>query len=405
MTLSIKPDEDPTFTLTTGPVDAYPQVLRGLGKPVMYDYDPAFQGFYERVTQKLRSALRTPHMPVILQGEPVLALEAGAASLIAADDVVLNLVSGVYGAGFGFWAKRYCRELLEIRVPYNEVIDPASVAAMLKSRPDIRIIAVCHHDTPSGTINPVAEIGRMAAAHGACLLVDAVSSWAGMDIGPENCHADLFVTGPNKCLGCPPALSLVGVSPRAWQKMKANPAAPRDSILSILDWEEAWRRDRPFPFTPSVAEINGLDAALDLYLGEGPEKVWERHALTAAACRAGVQAMGLALWPVSERFASPTTTAVRIPAGLDDAAIRATVRARYGVMFSSGRGETQGKLLRIGHMGPTARPLYAVVAISALGGAIRSLGAVVDVAAGMAAALATIDAGTAGPSGVTGASA
>jgi pyridoxamine--pyruvate transaminase len=330
-------------------------------------------------------------MPVILQGEPVLGLEAGAASLIARDDVVLNLVSGVYGAGFGYWARRHCAELIEIRVPFDEVIDPDRVAALLKARPEIKIVAVCHHDTPSGTINPVAEIGRIVAAHGAYLLVDAVSSFGGMDIDPDTCHADLFVTGPNKCLGCPPGLSLIGVTPRAWEKMKDNPDAPRDSVLSILDWEHAWRRDRPFPYTPSVAEINGLDAALDLYLTEGPEHVWARHALTAKACRAGVLAMGLRLWPADERTASPTTTAVRIPGTIEDAALRAAARARYGVVFSSGRGETLGKLVRIGHMGPTARPIYAVVAVAALGGAVRALGHLVDVAGGVAAALAVID--------------
>jgi pyridoxamine--pyruvate transaminase len=391
--MSITPDQEPIFTLTTGPVDAYPRVLQGLSRPVLYDYDPAFLAFYERTAEKLRTAFRTPHMPVILQGEPVLALEAGAASLIAREDVVLNLVSGVYGAGFGFWAKRYCAELLEIRVPYDEVIDPERVAAMLKARPEIRVVAVCHHDTPSGTINPITEIGRIVAAHGAYLLVDAVSSFGGMEVGPDTCQADLFVTGPNKCMGCPPGLSLVGVTPRAWEKMRSNPHAPRDSMLSILDWEHAWRRDRPFPFTPSVSEINGLDAALDLYLAEGPEQVWARHALTAAACRAGVLAMGMKLWPADERTASPTTTAVRIPGTIEDAALRAAARARYGVVFSSGRGETLGKLVRIGHMGPTARPLYAVVALTALGGAVRALGHPVDIPAGLAAALAVIDAG------------
>src|ERR1700722_15106160 len=112
--MSMTPDQEPIFTLTTGPVDAYPQVLRGLSRPVLYDYDPAFLGFYERVAEKLRLALRTQHMPVILQGEPVLGLEAGAASLIARGDVVLNLVSGVCGEGFGYWANRYCAEQLEI---------------------------------------------------------------------------------------------------------------------------------------------------------------------------------------------------------------------------------------------------------------------------------------------------
>lgn len=385
-------NHSPVFWLTTGPVDAYPQVLRGLSRPVLYDLDSAFFALYERVTAKLRTALRTHNTPVILQGEPVLGLEAAAASLIARDDVTLNLASGVYGEGFGYWARRYCKELLEIKVPFNEAIDPAQVDAMLTARPDIRIVSLCHHDTPSGTINPAAEIGRVVASHNAYLIVDAVSSFGGMEIHPDDCAADIFVTAPQKCLGCPPGLTIMGVSDRAWQKMKANPAAPRASMLSILDWEPAPQRGKPFPFTPSVAEINGLDAALDLYLDEGPERVWARHALTAAACRAGVQAMGLKLWAAQERFASPTATAIRVPLGIEDAALRETTRASYGVLFSAGRGETLGKLVRIGHMGPTAQPIYAIVALAALGGALNTLGHPVDVGAGIAAALATIDA-------------
>jgi aspartate aminotransferase-like enzyme len=93
-----------------------------------------------------------------------------------------------------------------------------------------------------------------------------------------------------------------------------------------------------------------------------------------------------------EAIAAPTTTAVRVPHGIDDAALRAAVRARYGVAFSSGRGETLGKVACIGHMGPTARPLYAVMAVAALGGALASLGHPADVGAGAAAAMKVIDA-------------
>jgi pyridoxamine--pyruvate transaminase len=184
---------------------------------------------------------------------------------------------------------------------------------------------------------------------------------------------------------------MLGVSDRAWAKMKANPAAPRASMLSILDWENSWSRNEPFPFTPSVAEVNGLDTALDLYLAEGPEAVWARHALTAAATRAGVLAMGLDLWAADAAIASPTTTAVRTPEGIDEAALRAAARERYGVVFSSGRGETLGKLTRIGHMGPTAQPIYAIAALTALGGALRTLGHPAPVGKAIDAALAVID--------------
>lgn len=387
-----KDNADPVITLTSGPVNAYADVLRGLSRTVLYDYDPAFQLFYENVVAKAQKAMRLSTRPVLLQGEPVMGLEAAAASLISSEDVVLNLASGVYGKGFGYWAKRYSPNLLEIETPYNESIDPQAVADMLKKHPEITVVSVCHHDTPSGTINPIDEIGAIVSAHGAYFIVDAVSSFGGMKTHPEDCKADLYVTGPNKCLGAPPGLTMMGVSDRAWARMKANPSAPRASVLSILDWEDAWSHEKPFPFTPSVAEINGLDVALDLYLNEGPEAVWARHALTAKATRAGALAMGLSLWAASEAIASPTTTSIRTPQGVDEAALRQAVRERYGVVFSSGRGETLGKLTRVGHMGPTAQPIYAVAALTALGGALNAMGQKLAVGRGIDAALAVIDA-------------
>jgi pyridoxamine--pyruvate transaminase len=391
------PTDQPLFTLTTGPVDAYPAVLRALGSPTPYDYDPLFLAAYQRTAEKLHAVVNSETVPVILHGEPVLALEAAAASLIGADDVVLNLVSGVYARGFTPWAARGGARVLELAVPFDQALDPAEVASFLAGHPEVTVVAACHHDTPSGTINPIAAIGAAVAQHGALFLVDAVSSFGGIDVDAASSNADMFISGPNKCLGCPPGLSFIGVSHRAWAKMKANPTAPRGSILSVLDWEDAWRADQPFPFTPSVAEVFGMEAALDVYAAEGPARVWQRHALTAAACRAGVLAMGLTLWPAQAAFASPTCTAVRVPPGIDAAALLAEMRARYGVVCSSGRGETLGRLIRIGHMGPTAQPLYSIVALTALGGALSALGAPLDIAASVAAAMEVIDSNASGP--------
>jgi len=212
----ITPDQE-RFHPDTGPVDATPSAA-GLSRPVLYDYDRRFS---PSTSARWRSFAGAAHSACA--GDPAGRARArargGAASLIAREDVVLNLVSGVYGAGFGFWAKRYCAELLEIRVPYNEVIDPRSVAALLEARPEI---AWCPSaiTTPVRDHQPVAEIGRIVAAHGAYLLVDAVSSFGGMEVGPDSCQADLFVTGPNKCLGCRRAVA-GRVTPRAWEKMKA----------------------------------------------------------------------------------------------------------------------------------------------------------------------------------------
>ncbi|SMF57208.1 pyridoxamine--pyruvate transaminase [Tistlia consotensis] len=386
------PLRKPVITLTAGPVQGYSEVLQAMARPLGYDYDPWFLGFYEAVAKKCAQALRWPEPALIVQAEPAVAIEAAAASVIGRRDVVLNLASGVYGKGFGYWSARYHKEMVEIEVPYDEAIDPAAVAAALQARPDISVVSVVHHDTPSGTINPLVEIGEVVHAHGAVLIVDAVSSFGGMDIHPADCHADVFITGPGKCLGGTPGVTFVAVSDKAWQKMEANPDCPFASILSLKDWKNAWRRDQPFPFTPSVAEISGLDAAIDLYLEEGPQAVWARHALTAAACRAGIKALGCELWAAREAIASPTTTSVKVPEALSDDAIIEIARQRYGVMLSIGRGETLHKLIRIGHMGPTAEPVYALVAVAALGGALKALGFPAKLGAGLEAAQAVIDA-------------
>jgi len=384
--------KEPVITLSAGPVGVYPRVLRAMAMPVQYDFDPYFQQFYEEVGKKVSRALRIDDPPLILQCEPAPGIEASAASLISKRDVVLNLVSGVYGKGFGYWSDRYNKELIEIEVPYNAAIDPQQVEDAFRQRPDISIVSVVHHDTPSGTINPLREIGEIVRRNDGLLIVDAVSSWGGMDIHPGDCHADIFITGPSKCLGGAPGLTIIAVSDRAWAHIDSNPDAPFASILSLKDWRYACDRNQAFPFTPSVAEINGLDAAIVNYLEEGPENVWARHSLTAKACRVGIEAMGCELWAESETIASDTTTAVSVPAGVEDEQLRMAIRRIFGVVFSSGRGETNGKLIRIGHMGQVAQPIYSLVAITALGGALNHLGVKVDTNAGIDAAMSVITA-------------
>jgi pyridoxamine---pyruvate transaminase len=378
---------EPVLTLTYGAVDAYPAVMRALSRRILFDLDPAFLAQYEDVNEKARTALRLSNQPVILQGAPTLGVEAAAASLIAAEDTVLNLVNGVYSKGFSRWARRYCKNLVEVEISYDEAFDLNRVESALKDNPGARIVSLCHHETPSGTINPLAEIGKLVAARDGYVIVDAVSSFGGMDIHPEESHSDIFVAAGQKCLGAAPGLALMAVSERAWKKMKANPDAPRGSYLSLLDWENAWSRETRFPSNISVPLIYALDAALDLYLAEGPQAVWARHALTGKVCRAGIRAMGLDLWPVSESIAAPMTTAVRIPQVVVADELYRHLRDHHRIMLPSGAGDTLGKVVHISHMGPSAQPLLAVAAIAALGSSLAACGHPVDLGQGVAAAM------------------
>jgi pyridoxamine--pyruvate transaminase len=187
-------------------------------------------------------------------------------------------------------------------------------------------------------------------------------------------------------------MSLMTVSDAAWERIRANPSAPRASFLSMLDWKEQWLDGDKFPYTPSVTDLHGVEAACDVLLELGLAESIARHELAAAACRAGVRAMGLELWARSEEIAAACTTSIAVPEGLTDVQVRGHCRERYGVMISGGQGA--GNLVRIGHMGPTAWSLYPVVGLAAVGQTFADLGVQVDLGAGLQAAMTVLSEAT-----------
>ncbi len=379
---------DPDFTLSAGPTTVSPRVLAAMGSPVTYHYDPVFLERFRETERKVAQVLATANEVILMQGEAVLGLEAAARALVRPGMPVLNLVSGVFGKGMGYWLKDFGAELHELEVAYNDAVDPADVARFLDEHPEIELLTVVHSETPSGTLHDVARIGPIAKAHGVLTLVDCVSSVGGIEFRPDEWQLDLCVAGPQKCLGGPPGMSLVSVSGDAWAAIERNPSAPRASFLSLLDWREQWHGQGKFPFTPSVVDVHGVEAACDELLEEGLEASIARHDLAARACRAGVRAMGLELWPRSDEISAACVTAIAVPNGLTDEQVRAHARERYGVMISGGQGA--GNLVRIGHMGPTARSLHPVVGLTAVGGTVADLGAPVSVGEGVEAALAVL---------------
>jgi len=340
----------------------------------------------------LQQAFGTSQSPVILQGEGVVGLEAAAASMIGPGMLVLNLVSGMYGrpaTATGPASTRWRSS--RSRSPYDSSVPAVSVADAFRLRSDITVVCVVHCETPSGTVNDLDAISAVVAEHGALLIVDAVSTFGGIRCDFTAWQADLVVTAPQKCLGGTAGLSLLHVSEAAWEHMAANPAAPSGSVLSILDWRHAHLAGQPFPFTPSVTDIYGLQACLEQYLLEGAEAVLGPPPRRRPGRTGRRRGPGLTLWARDPAIRSDTVTAVRVPAGIDERELRA--RARGGIRGHAVRrpGDLSGIVLQIGHMGPGAYPLSPVIALTALGRALRALGVQADIGAGVEAAVSALE--------------
>ena len=381
----------PRLNLAAGPVEVPQRTLRDQAQPVLYHYDPAFKELFAHSCELLKQVFRTEYDVVIMQGEAILGLEAAAASLITPGDKVLNLVSGVFGKWFEDFIARFGGETIELAVPYNEAIDPEAVRQMLNQNPGIKYCSMVHSETPSGTHNPVKAIGNICHEFGVLTMVDTVSGLGSELLSPEEWGLDIAIAGPQKCLGGVPGLSLMTISPAAWEAMerKANPL--RGSFLSILDWKTSWIENNRFPYTPSISTMYALDSTLTQTLEIGMECFVERHQIIARACREGVKAMGLTLWPAREEISAGCVTAGKNPEGLDEPGFRHTLRHKYGVDISPVYGELNGKLFRLSHMGPAqAHPTVLVAQLAMVERSLVDHGFKLQLGAGVGAALAEL---------------
>lgn len=380
--------QEAAFMLNPGPASASSRTLAALATPTTYHNDPYFVERFHRAEQRLAEILDTRQDVVLMQGECMLGLEAAARSLVTPGMTCLNLVSGIYGKGMGTWLTSFGANVIEIEVPFNDVVDPAEVERALDEHPDVALVTVVHSETPCGTLTAVEEIGPLAKAHGALTLVDAASTLGGVPLRPDDWKLDVCVGASQKCLGAPAGISLMTVSDDAWDVVRRNPQAPRASILSLIDWKELWIDQQRFPLTPSISDIYGVDAACGEVLEIGVPKYFARHERAARACRAGVAAMGLELFARTDAIASPCVTAIALPDGISDGELCQHVRARYGVVL--GDSEGAGNIVRIGHMGVQARSFNPVVGLSALGRGLLDLGVDVNLGEGLEAAAMAI---------------
>ena len=382
----------PRLNLAAGPVQVMDQTLRDAARPVLYHYDPAFIELFARTSGLLKrcfapnttwSSCRARPSSGSRRPPPVSSRRGqGAQSRLRRLRQVVR----------GFHSQVRRRDD-RASCPYNDAIDPEDVRQALHANPGVKFLSVVHSETPSGTHNPVQEIGAVAHEFGVLTMVDTVSGLGAELLSPEEWGMDIAIAGPQKCLGGTPGLSLMTISPAAWEALEARKPEPlRASFLSILDWKSAWLEGKRFPYTPSVSEIYSLESVLDQTLAVGMERFVDRQQTIARACREGVKALGLELWPAREEIAAACVTAVRVPEGIDDAELRGTMRHRYGVMISPGYGELQGQLFRLGHMGPAqAHPTILAAQLAVLERSLADLGYPVQLGAGVGAAMAALE--------------
>lgn len=338
------------------------------------DLDRKFVKFYEETQGKLRMIMKTKNDVLVMSGEGFLGLEAAVASLVERREKVLTISNGVFGDGFADLVRLYGGVPVMVRGPYDQPINPESVKEALDTNRDIGVATFVHCETPSAVLNPLREVGKVCRDRGVILVADMVSSLGGVPVETDRWGVDVGLGASQKCLSAPPGLAMVSVSDRAWEKVRMRRDGVSAYYASLWQWSEWWRKKKLFPYTVSISDINALDEALDMLLEEGLPRSFSRHRRISRAILAGTRAMGLDPYPKSDRFHSPTVTALRKPSGVDIEKLTRRMEDRYGVMIAGSWGKLSGRVLRLGNMGYNARPRPTLRALRALERALTDLG-------------------------------
>lgn len=381
-------DLDPPsrLLLGPGPSNVHPRVTRALSAPVVGYLDPAWFAVMDETVALLRRVYGTDNRVTFpISGTGTAGMEALLVNLIEPGDTVIVGVNGYFGDRIHQIARRAGADAVPLRAPWGQPIDPERVRIALKEHPAARLVAVVHGETSTGVLQPLDALGHIVREHDALLLVDCVTTLGAEAIDVDARLIDAAYSCTQKALGCPPGLAPITLGERAWEKVVRRKTPPNSWYLDLRLLADYWLDGRTYHHTPPASMIYALREGLRLVLEEGLERRTARHRQAAAALRAGLATLGLPFIAADDCWL-PALTAVQLPDGLDDAAIRAALRDRYGIEIGGGLGPLRGKAWRIGLMGTNATAANVLLVLAALEAVLAEAGYPVEPGAATAAA-------------------
>ena len=368
-----------------GPSPVHPSVLAALGEPTLGHLDPEFLTIMGETMDMLRQVFGSDYkLTMPISGTGSAGMEASLVNLLEPGDHAVVTVIGTFGERMAEIAARCGAHVRRVDAEWGTPVDPAAVARAIDAGPAPKLVTVVHAETSTGVRQPLAEIAALADAAGALMVVDTVTSLGGMPIPIRQLGLDFVYSGTQKCLSCPPGLSPVTVSDRAMDVIQARRTPVHSWYLDLGLVQRYWGQERFYHHTAPVNMIFALHEALAVLLAEGLDAVWQRHAANAAALQVGLDALGLHPL-VAPEYRLPSLVVVKVPADVDEAAVRRHLLEQSNIEIGAGLGPLKGKIWRIGVMGHGSNRHNVTAVTSALALALDAQGHRADVAAAMAA--------------------
>lgn len=355
----------PRTLLGPGPSDVHPRVLQALAYPPVGHLDPQFLGLMNEVQELLRFVFQTENaLTIPVSGTGTAGMEAAFANFIEPGDPVLIGVNGYFSERMVDMAGRYGAHVRRLERPWGEVFTPEEIEEALRAQP-ARLVALVHAETSTGALQPLDEIAQIVHRYGGLLLADCVTSLGGLPVQIDAWDIDIAYSGTQKCVGAPPGLAPLTVGPRARAALDKRASKVPNWYLDLTTVAQYWGAARTYHHTAPINMNYALREALRMIQEEGLEARFARHRAHAELLWAGLEEMDIALH-VEPQHRLSTLTTVRVPAGVDEMAVRKTLLERYNVEIGGGLGALKGQVWRVGLMGYSSQQKNVALLLAAL---------------------------------------
>jgi len=362
------PDTD-RILLGPGPSMTSPRVMRAMASPTVSHLDPIMLGLLDDIRGRLTRLFRAPDgsFAFAVSGTGTSGMEAVVANLVDQRTRALVVVSGYFGDRLAQMCERYGATVKRLEVEWGRACDPVAFTRALEDESPT-LVAMVQAETSTGVLNPVDRLARLARERDALVIVDAVTSFGGHKLDVGDWGIDACYSCTQKCLGAPSGLAPVVFTPRALERR-----VPCRSFYFDVDLLQDYWLKRKYHHTMSSTLVYALAEALTIVEEEGLEARWARHERHHGALIAALGERGLSvLPPEGERLW--TLNAVRVPDGVDEAAVRRHLLETFNTEIGAGLGPLTGKIWRVGLMGTSSDARYIALLMAALDSALAKQG-------------------------------
>jgi 2-aminoethylphosphonate-pyruvate transaminase len=336
--------------LCPGPVNVHPEVAAALTAYELCHREEEFCALFDALQRNLLAAASLQDDPdytaVILTGSGTCANETILSSFVPEDAHVLVLANGEFGERLAAISRLYHPNTHCIQHDWASALDLHRVEQHLREHPTT-LIAMVHHETSSGMLNPIEAVGALAQRYNARFFVDAVSSFTADPLDLKAAHVDLMSSSSGKAIGSYPGLSVIIGRHDAFQASALH--APRSQYLNLYRYYDFAQRLRQTPNTPAVPLFLALNRALELVLDEGIAARHARFRSRNLSVRARLQALGLKPL-LSPDNNSSTLTSVCLPPGSSFEPLRQALRAAGFIMYE-GKGPLRNQIFQVSILG------------------------------------------------------